>query len=165
MIPNIRSRVLSVSLFHISFKNNLAGIWQPVLPAGMELGSGKYPEPKQPRISVSPDVIGCFRGVFPNVSKFFEEKNFPHMDFYVYSPVFDGGERIWTPELLTTNKAVWDAHVTKEHSILDSVTMGRVGEVRIYNTNKSPTMMTHPFDDINEPEQSVGPKEIKFKWL
>ncbi|MCY1453951.1 hypothetical protein D9M71_709780 [compost metagenome] len=87
------------------------------------------------------------------------------MDFSVYEPVFEGGERVWTPELLTKHKAVWDAHITKEHSILDSVKMRLIGEVRIFNTNKEPTVMTHPFDDPNEPEQSIGPKEITFKWL
>jgi hypothetical protein len=150
---------------HISFRNNLEGVWRPQPPAGIELVAGKYPEPNTPRISVAPDIIGCFHGVYPNVSKFFEEKKFPYMDFTVYEPVFEGGERIWTPETLTKHKLVWDAHVTKEHAILDAVKMKIVGAVRIYNTDNEPTIMIHPFDDPAEPKQSIGPIAHRIAWL
>ncbi|MNT54041.1 hypothetical protein D3C72_1911720 [compost metagenome] len=150
---------------HISFRDNLEGVWKPLPPAGGELVAGKYPEPATPRVSVAPDIVSCFRGVYPNVSKFFEEKNYPHMDFFVYEPVFEGSERVWTPEILTKHQLVWDAHVTNEHAILDRVKMKLIGEVRIYNTNKEPTATTHPFNNPNEPEQSIGPKNIRVVWL
>lgn len=174
-IKSIRSRLLILPpLFHISFNSKLEGEWDPEFnqkedenhPAVPDPAKEAfYPEPNIGRISVAPTIEGCFVGVFPNVSKFFEEKKYPHMNFFVYSPEFAGGERVVTPETLTKDRLVWDAHVTKEYLILDKVEMRLVGELEVKNTNKSPTAYTHPFDDKQEPVASVGPEHIRFKWI
>lgn len=174
-IKSTRSRllVLPIPLYHISFNSKLEGEWDPEFNQKPDENHPEvadpnkeafYPEPSIGRISVAPTIEGCFVGVFPNVSKFFEEKKYPHMNFSVYSPVFTGGERVVTPDTLTKDRLVWDAHVTKEHLILDAVEMKLVGEIEVKNTNKIPTAYTHPFDDKQEPVASVGPEHITFKW-
>ena len=146
-------------LYHISFRDNLAGRWQPRLPSGMSPG-GKYPEPDFPRISFSSSLDGAFRGIFPNVSHLFEAEQYPYMLFTVYSPLLTGRERLLSPTELTEQKMVWDAHVTKEWVCLDTVEMRRVGQIKIRNTNSSPTLMVHPFNSEKYPKQSVGPTRI-----
>ncbi len=161
----VKSNTLSnKQLYHISFDDKLGGRWVPMLPAGTELGEGKYPEVKIPRISVSPTVDDCFRAVYPNVYRFFETMNYPTMTFAVYSPVFKGTERIVLTEELTCAKLVWDAHVTNEILILDNVEMVLVGEVTFANTNKSITKTTHPFNDKSLPKESVGPAKITGRF-
>ena len=160
-------------LYHISFNGSLKGLWDPafnqkpddnhpVEPVAAE--DQWYPEPNLPRISVAETIEGCFRAIYPNVSKFFEERKYPNMHFSVYSPVFKGSERIVTPGLLTSERMVWDAFVTGEYLILDKVYMQLVGKIKDDNTNKSPTKMVHPFNDKKEPLASVGPETIKWHW-
>ncbi len=163
-------------LFHISFKDDLEGIWTPRLPDGSDETNGPeeeipdeekfpYPEPSVARISVSPTIEGCFIGVFPNVAKFFEKDNIPWMNFYVYSPVFKGNERLVTWEMLCKDRVIWDAIVTKEYCILDKVQMVKIGEVKVYNTNKEKTRKIHPFGDKALPVESAGPENIRFEWV
>lgn len=164
-------------LYHISFKNHtFQGMWHPDNPAGFEeeqesapgvVGdqSFPYPEPSLPRISVGPTIDQCFRGVFPNVAKLFEEKNYPYMEYNVFQPKFKGTERLILPKELTSQRIVWDACVTEEHCILDSVWMQHTGKVRIFNTNASPTMFIHPFGDPKNPVESVGPAVIRYEWV
>lgn len=168
----VRSRLLlGIPLYHISFNGDLEGIWTPGTQAGSDTpgeaedSSWAYPEPPMKAISVSPTVEACFIGVFPNVARFFEKDKFPHMNFFVYQPVFEGQERVVKPVTLTTDKLVWDAHITQEHRILDRVHMARVGEIEVLNTNKSSTRMTHPFNDVKNPEESVGPSDVTIKWV
>lgn len=116
-------------------------------------------------ISVSPTVVDCFVGVFPNVARFFEKDRLPHINFFVYQPRFIGTERVVLPVTLTEDKLVWDAHITQEHRILDKVEMERVGEIEVLNTNKCRTRMTHPFNNVKNAEESVGPSGIIIKWL
>lgn len=171
-IRSVRSRLLlGLQLYHISFKGDLAGLWTPGTQAGSDVpgesedSSWAYPEPSMAAISVAPTVEGCFLGVFPNVAKFFEKENFPHMNFFVYQPVFEGHERVVKPVTLTKDKLVWDAHITYEHRILDSVEMVLCGEIEVQNTNKVSTRQTHPFNDVKNPEESVGPSSVVIKWL
>lgn len=173
-VPSATLKALGVKdLYHISFNGSLAGVWDPEFNQKPDENHPEepvaeseawYPEPNLPRISVGETIEGCFIGVFPNVSKFFEKNKYPHMNFFVYSPVFKGTERVVTPRILTSDRLVWDAHVTGEHLILDEVEMKLVGEVEIKNTNKIPTRHTHPFNDKKEPLASVGPEWIKFRW-
>lgn len=154
------------TLYHLSFQSNIAGVWQPKLPAGSEVGgeTSEFTEPMVPRISTGPTIEGCFAAIFENVHKLFEERNYPYMYFTVYSPVVKGGELIWANKDATATRALWDAHVTGEVAFLQPIEMIRVGEVKIWNTNKLPTKLTHPFNDPTMPEQSVGPDGIKFIW-
>lgn len=168
----VRSLLLNrLQLYHISFNGDLAGVWTPGTQAGSDVpgesedSSWAYPEPPMKAISVSPSVEACFLGVFPNVARFFQKDNLPHMNFFVYQPAFEGHERVVKPSTLTKDKLVWDAHITQEHRILDSVQMIRVGEIEVLNTNKSSARLTHPFDDVKNPEESVGPGNVRIKWL
>lgn len=172
----IKAKPGRADLFHISFKDKaFRGMWKADNPAGFEepqegtqgvVGdtSWPYPEPSLPRISVGPTIEQCFRGVFPNVADFFQKKNYPYMQFSVFSPKFVGTERIITPEELSKQRMVWDACVSEEHCILDDTWMEYVGNVIVYNTNKSPTMFIHPFGDKKLGLESVGPANIKWKW-
>lgn len=165
------------TLYHISFKNKtFQGMWYPDNPAGFDESeesspgvvgdsSFPYPEPSLPRISVGPTIEQCFRGVFPNVASMFEKKNYPYMQFSVFTPAFTGNERIILPEELTKHRMVWDACVSDEHCILDPVMMKYIGQVQIENTNVSPTMFIHPFGDPKNPVESVGPATIRYRWL
>lgn len=156
-------------LFHISFNGKLAGVWDPEFnqkdddthPAvPVPPGEEWYPEPSIGRISVAPTIEGCYRGVWANLSNIF----YPHLNFYVYSPVFKGAERIVTPHVLVKNRLVWDAHVTDEYLILDEVEMKLVGEVQVINRSIGPYLKIHPFGDVREPETRLGPEHIQWKW-
>lgn len=168
----VRSRLLSgMKFYHISLNGDLAGVWTPGVQAGFDTpgidedSSWAYPEPPMDAVCVSPSLEGCVRGVFPNIARFFEKDNLPFLSFYVYQPVFKGGERIVVPETLTLEKLVWDAHVTQEHRILDKVEMKLYGTIKVLNTNKSETFKTHPFSRNENPEESVGPSDIKIRWF
>lgn len=158
-------------LFHISFNAKLEGIWDPEFNQKPDDNHPEtpdpnatpfYPEPNIGRISVSSSLKGCFIGVYPNVAKFFEERHYPHMFFHVYVPVFKGDERVVTPEILTKDRLVWDAHVTHEHLILDKVQMNHWGTFEVANTNKVATAYTHPFNDSRLPKESIGPADINY---
>lgn len=173
-IPSSRLKNLGVKeLYHISFNGKLEGLWDPEFNQKPDENHPEvpdpnkeewYPEPNIGRISVAEDIQGCFTGVYPNVSKYFEVNKYPNMNFFVYSPVFKGDERVVTPGILTADRLVWDAHVTGEYLILDEVEMKLVGEVQIANTNKIPTGYTHPFNDKKEPKASIGPQRISVRW-
>lgn len=108
---------------------------------------------------------GCFIGVYPNVSKFFEERNYPYMLFHIYVPEFKGSERVVTPETLTKDKLVWDAIATQEYLILDKVQMNHWGTIEIANTNKEKTAYIHPFGDKSLPKESIGPANINYTLI
>ena len=167
-IPSSESKKLKLpKLFHLSFNEKLEGIWRPRINQDIKLDKYSkpplYPEPFIDRISVSPSLKGCFIGIYPNISKYFEELKYPYMLFHMYIPSFNGNERVVLPETLTRQKLIWDAHVTKEHLILDKVQMNYWGKCKVMNTNKSPTAYTHPFNLTNLPKQSIGPENIVFK--
>lgn len=161
----------NISLMHISLRKDIAGHWTPGTqdgsdtPGEHEDSTWLYPEPPMKSISLAPTVECCFTGVYPNIARFFEKDNVKYLDFAVYEPDFNGHERIILPDTLTKDKLVWDAHITNEYRVLDSVDMVKKGTVRIFNTNKSPTRKTHPFNNPKNPEESVGPLNIKFEWL
>lgn len=172
-INAVRSRLVRLpQLFHISFNANLEGIWDPEFNQKPDENHPEkpdpnaepfpYPEPNIGRISVASTLKGCFIGVYPNVAKFFEERNYPHMFFHVYVPQFTGNERIVTPEVLTKDRLVWDAVATQEYLILDKVQMNHWGTFEVANTNKVPTAYIHPFGDKSLPKESVGPANINY---
>ena len=174
-IKSTRSSLISLpQLFHISFNSKLEGEWDPEFnqkddpsapPVDPNAEVFPYPEPSLGRISLAPSIEQCFLGVYGNTAKFFTEKKYPHMNFYVYAPRYEGAERVVTPKTLTDDRLVWDAHVTKEHLILDTVFMRLIGEVMIKNTNKNPIIRTHPFNDPREPMFDVGPEKPVVTWL
>lgn len=160
-------------LYHLSFRDDLEGIWTPREPDGIEGDNHPdvpdeekfpYPEPSITRISVGTSIEGCFLGIFPNVARFFQEDELPWMNFTVYTPVFKGNERIITNDTLTKDRVVWDAIVTGEYCILDKVQMNRVGAIEVYNTNKVKTRLIHPFGDRRLGLEKAGPETIRYVW-
>lgn len=153
-------------LYHLSFKKDLEGFWNPKNPDGIASeNTDDLKEPDLPRISVSPTIKQCFQAIYPNVSRFFKEENYPHMDFYVYSPVLKGDERILTPVELTKKKMVHDAHMTDEYYILDRVWMSLIEKIRIFNTNKSSDLFYRPFGDKKQEERFLAPMDVRFQVL
>lgn len=166
------SKLILPELFHISFNGELQGVWDPEFNQKPDENHPEepdpnqepfpYPEPNIGRISVAPTIEGCFIGVYPNVSKYFEKENYPYMQFHIYVPVFKGTERVVTPKTLTKDRLVWDAVATQEHLILDEVQMNHWGVVEIQNTNKATTAYIHPFGDKTLPKESIGPNKVTY---
>ena len=152
-------------LYHISFDGDLEGEWKPKLPDGYDDKPSKNKEFDIPRICVSPSINQCFQAIYPNVSKYFEELHYPNMDFFVYSPILNGEQRILSPEYLTKKKMVHDAFLTDEHDILDTVYMKRIGKVQILNTEKNEFIKYHPFNNPENEEQDFAPDNIIWKWI
>lgn len=150
--------------YHISFKGNLAGLWEPKTPAGGD-SKGNMTEPDTPRICVSPTIGKCFQAIYSNVSKYFEKENYPYMEFYVYAPEHVLRKDIIYPDELTKKRFVWDAWVTDEHWLLVPTVMKLVGKVRIMNTNENESMSGHPFNDKKIKVRYMFPKNIEIKKI
>ena len=165
-------------LYHISFRDNLEGVWEPRNPDGMDgetdggtdgektdISEPDISEPDFPRISFSPTIKQCFQAIYPNVWKYFEEKNFPYMEFFVYSPRLSGRERVLTPRQLTERRFVHDAHVTEEHCVLDKVFMERIARIRVLNTNKERRTYYHPFNSKQYDRWRLAPSVVRFEVM
>jgi hypothetical protein len=164
--------VAADKLRHISFNGKLEGVWDPEFnqkpdenPPEESTDEGEpwpYPEPNLARISVAPTLEGCFRGVYPNVWKLFEGRKQPYMQFSVYQPIFEGDERVVLPQTLIDERLVWDAAAVGEYLILDKVYMKHVGVIHVLNTESSPSLKIHPFNDKKLPLTTAGPRDIKI---
>jgi len=158
------------ALYHISLDGDLEGFWEPGHPSGgtESLTDEEYEElfsePSIPRVSVSPTIEGCFRGVYPNMSKLMEVKKQPYVDFFAYSPVL-GKVRILTNAELTKRRYVHDAHVTLEHWITERVRMKLVGVVRVYNTVNTGGLLYRPYNLKKLEPIYHSPKEVRFTWM
>lgn len=155
---------------HISFKDNLAGVWEPKLPNGMELKESndvEYPEPNIPRISLAPTEEKCFDSIYPNVSSFFEEKNYPYMDFFVYTPAKKLKREDFIPtKILTQRKYIWDAHFTEEIWAIKPLEMKLVKKIRVFNPGENPDFnLVHPFKIKSNAARGLSPKNIRVMLL
>lgn len=151
---------MSPTLYHISFKE-LPVVLNPKLPAGSNEGSpGKYPEPDIPRVSMATSIAGAFRAVYPNVSRLFEEENYPYMEFFVYQYVPKSGDVLISTETLTNDRMVHDAHVTGEVIATTPTSIKFIKKIKILNTSKDVGLKYRPFNDDNEPELYHSPKVI-----
>jgi len=153
--------------YHISFKDILEGVWNPKNPDGYGINIDEYKasgiaEPNLPRISVSTSIEKCFQAIYPNISKLFEEKNYPYMEFYVYTPILKGNEKIISSEELVSKRMVHDAHMTDEYIILNPVYMKKIYKIKIYNTNKNTFLYHHPFNDNKITKIGFAPDNIKY---
>ena len=157
-------RIQNKELFHISFARNLEGTWSPKLPDGPGYGDTSLSEPEFPRISVGPTVGHCFWAIYPNISKFFEEHNLPHIDMCVYTPVMERGVKVLSNEEIVKRKLVHDAHVTKESYILSEVRMIKHSEIRIYNCTKNKEIWYYPFDDKKQKKRFLS-HEVDIEFL
>ena len=163
------------TLLHLSFKRIPNGVWYPRQPAGMKWNKRlnikrKYPEPDFKRICVSETIDGCFMAVYPNIHQFFEDAqyDYPHVDFYYY--MVDSKrelteKEVLSPLQLTDKQYVWDAHLTREWSILVPVHMRLKGRVRFHNTANEPNWIeTFPFDDNANDLKTVCPP-LRYEFL
>lgn len=155
--------VHEVPFFHLSLDPKLAGFWSPTYPHEPDEDKSELTEPDIKRISVSNSIDGALRGIYPDIASTLETDNESELVLNVYKADLDGKERIVPTAVLTAEQLVWNAHVTGECWILDQVNVRRIGQIRLLNPNKSATRMTHPFDDPDYPEESVGPE--CFKWV
>lgn len=69
-----------------------------------------------------------------------------------------------TPDELTKEKQVWDAHVTREYHTEQAVKMVKVGKVMVKRPKNESFLKTHPFGDKQLPPKNVGPKHIRWEW-
>lgn len=157
------------NLFHISFRDQLEGIWVPKRPDGdydEDNWTGNLPETTEARISLSPTIEQCFQAVFANVKSFYQKGNVDKLEFYVYKPEFKGNERIVFPEELSKNKLVHDAHVTEEHCLITPVYMKKVGKVSIKSPDPKNNVDYYAYD-IKTKEGYYGhlPGKIKVTKL
>ena len=157
----ITTKNVKYPLFHISFRGDLDGEWEPKLPDGTDLTKQtKYTETELPRICFSPSIEQCFQAVYPNISFYFETKKFPYMDFYVYQ--LDTSVKVVTPDILTKERMVHDAHITGEHIAITKSQVNLIGKVRINNTAGCPDLHYHPYDDQKEPRLFLAPHNIQY---
>lgn len=124
-------------LYHISFNKNLPLTLVPKQPDGSgegEVGDSSLAEDLPPRVCFAPSVEKCFIAIYPNISHLFEEENNPHIDIYVYErkPESVAEKDYMTPEHLTSNKLVHDAHITDEYVFFKPVKVERIAKVRIH---------------------------------
>ena len=148
-------------LFHLSFNGELEGVWSPRKPDGLNPGDPgyiepEYPEPDTPRISFSPSIIKCFIAIYQNVKHFFDKENYPHLDFFVYTPLLTGKETIITPQILTHKEFVHDAFLTEEHWVCSKVRVKRIAKIRI---SKIAEVKKHYYRAFN------NPKNKKDLWI
>jgi hypothetical protein len=156
------------NFYHISFNGKLEGVWTPKVPDGKSgslIRSDIPSEPNTPRISISTSIEKCFQAIFPNVYRYFEKDNYPYMEFFVYSPIFKGTERLFSTEDLIDGKLVHDAHMTKEYCVLDPVFMKLKMKIKVFNTNKNRFLSYHPFNDKNSDKKWFAPSNIQYEIL
>ena len=164
------NRIKLNDFVHLSFNGKLEGIWKPKLPDGMSgnkeymTEDSLYPEPDWVRISVSSSVVGAFRAIYPNIYHYFEEEDYPYLDFYVYSPS-GNSVGMMTPKELTDGRYVHDAHVTDEHVLLENIKMTLMGKIRVYNTVRDGDLMYRPFNDSKLKERFHSPKDVRYVEL
>lgn len=151
-------------LIHISFDHTLEGMWEPKVPASIDTGCKSiYSEPEFPRICLAPSVKECFWAIYPNISNLFEHQKLPHMDFYVYAPVTLSRTEVVTPDTLTSERLVLDAHVTNEHWVLSNTDMKLISKVRVYNPGQCHFVSFNPFNDCSMRRLDLAPETITFE--
>ena len=147
-------------LFHISFRDNLPNTLVPRIPDDEEEEQEpqevhEFSENLPLRVCFSPTVQQCFLAVYPNVFRYFEEDNYPHMDFYVYAYARQKTPKFIQPEEL--HKKVWDSQITGEVSFISPVKVIKVAKIRFYNNPKAIEVYGHPFGDTKRKKQFLGP--------
>lgn len=159
-------KALIIKFFHVSFDDYKEGIWHPQIPAGSDIGEKtSLSEPDIPRISFSETLEGCFRAIYPNVSQYFEEKKFPWMEFYVYTPVLTAKTKIIPQKELTKKHLVHDAHITGEIWILSSVAVEKVAKIKVLNTISKGDLTYRPFNEHKFERRFHSPKVIEIEIM
>lgn len=150
---------ISNLIYHLSFNEALPTLLKPRQPSDSGDDSSKFVEKLPPRVSFSPTIQQCFAAIYPNISHYFEEHNYPHMDMYVYCPV-QWGKQIPPDTIL---EKVWDSHITGEVCYQDSVRVLKVAKIRIYREGDQ-VIRGQPFDNPFMKPQFISPI-IRFEVL
>lgn len=153
-------------LYHISFRDDLAGVWQPRAPAGdynEDDDETLHGEPTTPRISLAPTIEQAFQAVYANVKHLFEQ--YPHLTFHVYQAVFRGTEQIVTPEQFSKHRLVHDAHITQEYSVLSPLKMTLTSRVKIHKPHDSNRVHYYAFDIKDKEYYGWLPGDIDVERL
>jgi hypothetical protein len=119
-------------------------------------------------VSFSPCVFRCLQAIIPNVyeSLFSEEGQKNGCEFYIYRMKPGQKVRIKTPDELTKEHLVWDAHVTHEHCVLDPVEVINCGKVNAWVDKSDPGLTIYPYDDHSlKPVKNKLCEDAKFKLL
>lgn len=157
-------------LYHLSFRRDLPSTIDPRRPDGIQDDNPLYeeevfPEPDIPRFSCSPTIIQCFQAIYANVKHFFNERHYPHLDFYVYTPEITEETEVLTPDDLTKRRMVHDAFMTGEHCILNKFKLIKIAKVRIKRISNVEKIYYNPFNDPKETEPSWLPGGFSYEKL
>lgn len=173
-------------LFHISRNGTLQGLWKPQLPTGAYTAEDRQklkdeqaknePEPDYPitpytesldaRICLSDNIQGCFSGIYPvrTVEEVFHDGKTRYLEFFVYYPLGYNDADMMTPEYLTANKLLWDAHVTQEHVLFVDTTMLLYPlKVRIHANTNHGEIFTKIYGNVGK-SQYHSPV-IRYDWI
>lgn len=152
--------IVTELVYHLSFRDDLPTVLTPKQPDGSATTTGKLTEILPPRVSFAPSIQQCFSAIYPNVSKYFEEHNYPHMDMFVYCPL-SVGKKIPKDTIL---ESVWDSHITDEVCYTTNIKVIRVAKIRITNPHLNKfreDIYTNPFNNPMAKRRYVSPK-IEF---
>lgn len=153
-------------LYHLSFSSQLEGTWVPKPPDGDGIISDDpdlFPEPGDARISLPPTLEQCFQAVYANVKHLFEQSPDDTLTFSVYVPKFTGKERIVTPDILTKERLIHDAHITGEHCVLDPLKMVWSGQVIVEKPLDSKKIHYYAFGEKAKKYYGWLPGEVRVK--
>lgn len=137
----VNPKTITDRLYHISFKDNLPKTItpQPVFATG---GAEHvlYNERLPPRLSTSTSVLGCWQGIYANFSEMFERDVEKHkrITIFVYEVTPHVDALILTDKTATHEWLLYDAHLTKEHSVFGGCDLQLLGEVVLKNTAEAP---------------------------
>lgn len=134
----VPSSSIETKLYHISFDSNLPRVITPQYPKNVDGSTTPHPiynERLPPRVSASPSVIGCWRGIYANFSEMFYKSVDVEkiITIYVYEVIPDVEVKILTPETATAEWLLYDSHFTNEYSIFGRCTMKSLGKIEISN--------------------------------
>lgn len=166
-------------LFHISFSGSLPNTMYPRQPQGLSNPDDINKPPHEsifqeklpPRVSFGPSIIECFRAIWPNIHKYFTKFKYPHIDMYVYTVIKGNENQMLTPEKMTLESKLWDAHYTHEHCFLTKVKVAKVAKIRIMNPAKANPNgeilvdEVHPFGDEGHKAVRGSPTNLEVKVI
>lgn len=137
----VNPKTITNKLYHISFKSDLPKTItpQPVFATGGE-EHVLYNERLPPRLSTSTSVLGCWQGIYANYSELFEKdvETHKHITIFVYEATPHASARILTDKTAQHEWLIYDAHLTKEHSVFGGCDLQLLGEVVLLNTSDAP---------------------------
>lgn len=169
------SSTLKEQLYHLSFNDKLPSPLSPRQPSdsGWVVDDNSWSsmtKPKKPttderekcfqenlpdRVSFSIGLEAAFLAIYPNINQLFEEKNYPHLDMYVYRGV--GTDNLKRIPQETLRSEVWDHSVTHEVAFLENVVIERIAQIRVHRPKHKYKVNVLPCENKNIALEPVGP--------